>query len=688
MVYNREFVERSYDTRLPGIFTLGQGNRAALQRIEECRTAIETLEQDIDNRKHTLGGADGGGGKLGELATLRARLEEDCWALKTRHDAYFHDAFTGYMGAKSAFCDKVLEEKNSNSAAAIDLEQLKTRVATVFEKGLQTERLLATLPVDLLDAHEAAPLLAKRVIGKEDVDVAALIRKLGNSDWVKQGLSYLPHSEGDCPFCQQNLPHDIDERLAEYFDETYARDIEAINRLIGDYRASSSNVLESVGRLLADKPRYLDTDAVKALQEHLKERVEANQRKLDLKTKEPSSTVSLEPTRPLLAQLSGLIGTANEKAEGQNRLLANLVAERETVVSQVWRCVIDEAEPALARFDADRRNVDAAIVGLQSSIDQKQGEATALNSEMNALERCITSVEPTVIEINKILTSFGFRGFRLTAAEGEKSQYQIVRPDGADATRTLSEGEKTFITFLYFYHLLRGSSSESGITSDRIVVIDDPVSSLDSDILFVVSSLIKRLLKEACDGNGLIKQVILLTHNIYFHKEVTFDPRRQKVCMNHETFWIVKKRDDVSVLESHAGNPIQTSYQLLWNEVRDPQRSKLTIQNTLRRILENYFKILGEIELDKVVDRFEGQEKMICGALLSWAHDGSHNAHDDLYLTSDEETIARYLSVFRKIFELSGQSSHYKMMMKVEADELEAGPAEPMLTAIPTEGAA
>ena len=53
----------------------------------------------------------------------------------------------------------------------------------------------------------------------------------------------------------------------------------------------------------------------------------------------------------------------------------------------------------------------------------------------------------------------------------------------------MSEGEKTFVTFLYFYHLLKGSESDSGMTTDRIVVFDDPVSSLDSDVLFIVSRL-------------------------------------------------------------------------------------------------------------------------------------------------------------------------------------------------------
>ncbi|MBN0669170.1 AAA family ATPase, partial [Pseudomonas aeruginosa] len=97
--------------------------------------------------------------------------------------------------------------------------------------------------------------------------------------------------------------------------------------------------------------------------------------------------------------------------------------------------------------------------------------------------------------INTLLASFGFHGFSLAKADSGTA-YVLRRPDGMDAKETLSEGERTFVTFLYFYHLLKGSDSESGVTTDRIVVFDDPVSSLDSDILFIVSSLIKALFDE------------------------------------------------------------------------------------------------------------------------------------------------------------------------------------------------
>lgn len=210
---------------------------------------------------------------------------------------------------------------------------------------------------------------------------------------------------------------------------------------------------------------------------------------------------------------------------------------------------------------------------------------------------------------------------------------------------------------------MKGSDSESGITKDRVVVFDDPVSSLDSDILFIVGSLIKGLFDEVRTGAGHIKQVFVFTHNVYFHKEVTFNPKRHEEAMNEETFWIVRKPAHVTKIEKCPSNPIKTSYELLWSEVRSPDRSNLAIQNTLRRILENYFKILGGVDPDEITGMFEGKEKLICKSLFSWVNDGSHYAHDDIYVSIDNSTVENYLNVFRAIFDKAGHFAHYEMMM-------------------------
>ena len=119
-------------------------------------------------------------------------------------------------------------------------------------------------------------------------------------------------------------------------------------------------------------------------------------------------------------------------------------------------------------------------------------------------------------------------------------------------------------------------------------------------------------------------------------------------------------------MERQTSNPIKTSYQLLWEEVRSEHRNNATIQNTLRRILENYFKLLGGIPLDSLYTKFEGDDKAKCKALCSWVNDGSHSVFDDEYYTVlDDASVVQYLDIFKQIFEKCDHIAHYNMMMGI-----------------------
>jgi wobble nucleotide-excising tRNase len=665
LVYNSDFALRTFAQQMQGIFTLGQAEAETLTRIETATALVQSLTRDMTQLQNTLG--DASSGKVGELQVLRGGIEKKCWEIKTAHDPHFQEAFSGFRNSKVSFCDKALAEWAQNASAIVALDELKQRALTVFEKGLERVALVPPFDAGDLIALEGTAVLTKKVVGKEDIDIAALIRRLGNSDWVRQGLGYVSEAGAQCPFCQQDMDDQLKAKLNEYFDETYLADIAAIDRTRDAYATYSETLLARLEMIDSTGSKYLDAAAFRADIDRLSARVELNLRQLDRKRKEASAQVTLEGLSQIVASLSEAISKANVEIGNHNAMVDNLVTERATLVSQIWKCLLEESKLAFTDYDAAKTALDRAVAGLSAGLAAKRAALAQASAELAVLEREVTSVQPTVTEINGILRSFGFTGFRLATAGEHQNLYEIVRGDGSEAATTLSEGERSFITFLYFYHLIKGSTTTSGMNAERVVVFDDPVSSLDSDVLFIVSALIKRVLDEACEGTGLIKQVFLLTHNIYFHKEVSFDPRRGHECRAHETFWIVRKVNDASVITGYNHNPISTSYELLWAEVRSPNRSNITIQNTLRRILENYFKILGNLDKDDICARFDGRDQQICGSLFSWVNDGSHSFNDDLYISADDAMVARYLDVFRRIFDVTNHLAHYEMMIGPEA---------------------
>ena len=86
--------------------------------------------------------------------------------------------------------------------------------------------------------------------------------------------------------------------------------------------------------------------------------------------------------------------------------------------------------------------------------------------------------------------------------------YEVVR--GGIPASSLSEGEKTAIALLYFLKSLQDLSFDS---SKGIVVLDDPVSSLDANALYAAFGFIQERTRSAA-------QLIVLTHNFTFFREV------------------------------------------------------------------------------------------------------------------------------------------------------------------------
>ncbi|NYE62463.1 wobble nucleotide-excising tRNase [Duganella sp. 1224] len=666
LVYNRDFVERNFNAapRLKGIFTLGEQDINNLEAIAAKKVELDAISKSIEQLTNTLQGADQKSGKKGELTTLESEIKDKCWAQKQKHEDAFKDAFTGLRANSEKFKERTLTELASNKAELKALDYLTEKAKTVFGEAPAIEAAVPSLGATGITGHESNPILAKKVIGKEDVDIAELIQRLGNSDWVKQGQVFYGQSKPTCPFCQQQVLDSFEVSLSSYFDETFAQDTAAIADLQSVYERDADALRAKLKAVADANSRFINVDAFEAERSAIEARLATNALLLSSKGKEPSLPIQLESLTEMLASATKLVADANAAVTAHNEIARNITKERANLTGQVWKYVLEiELKAELTAYTAKKAGLTAAISKLGLQIQEATASKAAKAKEIKELEKSATSIEPTIEGINSLLKSFGFRNFSLAKAD-DGPFYKLVRSDGSDAKESLSEGERSFLTFLYFFHLLKGSESESGMTSDRVVVFDDPVSSLDSDVLFIVSSLIKSLFDPVREKKSGIKQIFVLTHNVYFHKEVTYtSDRGDDAKVGERTYWTVRKGDGGATVQLHKSNPIKTSYDLLWAELRRPDKSALTVQNTMRRILENYFKILGRIDFDKICDEFQGQQKAMCRSLFAWVNDGSHFAHDDAFYTFDEASIEVYMDIFKQVFMKTNQQAHYDMMM-------------------------
>jgi wobble nucleotide-excising tRNase len=674
-VYNKRFREANLrQADIPGVFTMGEASVARMEERKDKEEELKALRVTATQQRDKVAEY------TGKSEKANVDLTEHVWeSLHRKHKEAFAPAFKG-AATKAGFRDRLLQEAKSNTAELSTLEELKERAAVAFKGD--------PAPLEFLPRPQVAPLLeleqdgiwATPIVGKGDVPIAALIGRLENSDWVNTGRGYLTESE-TCPFCQQpTVTEALRQQLEQFFDESYAQSLKQLSDLRGEYAAEAQRLRELAATTLSTEQRNphtkLDTEAFAAEVEALRAALDAAIAAMDAKLKEPSRKVELPSVAAPLERVMTRIDTANERISEHNTTVKSIRTERISLTRAVWRYMVEQSATV-------RTTHAKTIAGLNKSLKEAEERYAAtvqqgklLNAELKELTKGMAGVEASVTEINGILESFGFNNFQLAVSKDAPGCYRIERPDGTPATDTLSEGETTFITFLYFYRLMVGGLTEESINERRLIVIDDPISSLDSNVLFVVSSLLRRHIRDVREGKGNIAQLIILTHNAYFQKQLAIENGRDKE-MPHTAYWVLRRQGKWTEVIAHGmKNPVSSTYQLLWNEVRDSNgASAIGAQNAMRRILEYYFTVLGVSgkKLSDLPEQFKDspRDQLLCEALLSWAHGGSHDIADELHVSDTDDTRERILTIFRKVFEVNGQEGHYGMMMG-EADPLES----------------
>lgn len=169
-------------------------------------------------------------------------------------------------------------------------------------------------------------------------------------------------------------------------------------------------------------------------------------------------------------------------------------AERQNLAEEAIRkhflgeCQTDFAQKQKKRDDA------------QKAFDDLTRKLSEENSKIHTLRQVVRTHGPAALKINKLVESYlGHGELTVHVVEGG---YEIHR-HGAIIEGLPSEGEKTAIAIAYFLSTI---ASDGRKLKDMIIVVDDPVSSLDSKALNFACNLIKGRLSSS-------SQLIVLTHN-------------------------------------------------------------------------------------------------------------------------------------------------------------------------------
>lgn len=670
-VYNKAFRKRNFKQTVPGIFTIGSATIEEINELDGLKEEYKDLVNKNEKYYKTLEN------KKRENEECENQFKNDAWQqILKKYENDFKKAFDGCRSNKNRFITELKRRIVDKCGEICDFSDLKSRADILFHNQNDKVEYLNFENEEgvIIRTIETNPVWKKVIVGNKDIQIGKLISRLENSSWVNAGRKYIQPNSNICPFCQnKTITDQFVTELESFFDEEYEEQINNMQHLLKEYEKATNNTIDALDSLLNNNDSIaignLDVDNFRTRIDLLNKNYNLNIRKIQEKLSDPSIKIELQSNEEMVESIRRILEEVNARIRKNNNLIDKREIEEVNLKNDIWATCIDGASSLIGTYKQKTDSISKGLKGIQTAIDENEKKIRILDQTIKEKSRKITSIQPSIDAINRYLKLYGFTGFEIIQANDLPNQYSIKREDGSSAIETLSEGEETFLTFLYFMQQTKGAMDQDKVSDKKIIVLDDPVSSLDSSVLYIVGAMVKELSKEILRGDGDVVQMFLLTHNVFFHKEASFDPRNN--MGKNVKFWMVKKNDGISTIHDHGNtNPISTSYELLWKDLReDSSMSIITIQNAMRRIIENYFRMIGNNIDDQLEKNFEKvEEKMICRSLLYWINDNSHSIPDEYFVDSYNDAISVYKKVFKEIFRVSGHLSHYNMMMKIETE--------------------
>ena len=466
-------------------------------------------------------------------------------------------------------------------------------------------------------------------------------------DWVQTGIK-LHEKEENCKFCTKTLPENRINNLNSYYSKKLKDIQDAISNSLekielekeklkiafpdkknlgNSFQVDYQNVVDNYNKKVNDYKTQL-----KILEKDLKRKSENYFNNINAtETEIISFHDDFENIKTAVkAHNIWLDKFDDNKKKALNKILNHYVAkylETEDYISKEIKkneseTIVNNINTKLATNKADKLDLETK---LKSTVKGQE--------ELNAILEILLHRNDIKIEIRN-------------------DKFTLER--SGHTANNLSEGEKSAIAFAYFLTQLKSlRNDEPPKLPNTIIFIDDPISSLDSNHIFQVRSLLQNFFKKE-EKDYL--QLFISTHNFEFFS-VMYDSgifSKTKKEVNRPLYLIKRNKLNCSTIEKlpKMFSQHKSEYVGLFNilnefnnlENKEDFPHLLILPNALRRFLELYtlMKYPTELEVDKRVSAiFKPEDKPYYGTkLLHWfSHQNQFEKvqqHDDKILQIED----------------------------------------------------
>jgi len=656
LVYNQSFIrDYFYQTdNLKGIFTLSKENKEAEEKVREAEKEIAKFENEKAKKTNTIESHNSDLSKKNQISVNKT------WEIKTNYaggDRVLEYCLSGLMGRKESLYNYLSKINKPLQKLGKSTDQLKKEVESIQGSAAQKFSLLSTITF-AANHLESNQLFQKVIIGNENSPVSGLIKKLENSDWVKQGIDYLPEEiavEGVlCPFCQEKtITKTLVESIKNYFDKTYENDISELKNCLSEYKTGFESLPKKedyeLNPFIVEKKSEFENQYNAVIQ-----CLAANQVQIEDKLKTPSQKISLIDSKNKIQEFNQFIGNINKAITEHNTKIDNKDASLAAIRKEFWEIMRWDYDQTIAAYNNDKASIESKIKGLRKEIGNIETNISGQIKIVKEQQKKTINIEESITNINNGLIELGIDSFKIE--KHSDILYKIARAEQCENTfKTLSEGEKMIISFLYFRELCKGKKTATSHSDKKIVVIDDPISSLSHIYVFNIGQLIKN---DFFKSN--YEQIFVLTHSLYFFYELTdtnHDSRKQT-----QKLFRMTKNCDGGHISRMKYEEIQNDYHSYWFVIKDDKQPPALIANCMRNIIEYFFNFIERQDLNNVFQKPELQKPKY-QAFCRYINRESHSLGQNIF-DFKEFNYSDFKEALGLVFWESGYKEHYDKMMK------------------------
>ncbi|NNN70012.1 AAA family ATPase [Vibrio sp. 3-2(1)] len=669
IVYNQAFVDQNFvkSSMQEGVFTLSKDNGDLEARITE-KSKLRGKLLDLYSGIRTKMSA----AKMDQKKATDSAIEE---VFKQKHiieKTSLEPFLEGYKKSKSKFYDKVKSQKGTSQDSIVSLQD-EYNSLTESDKTLPT---LITLPPPPSLSVAESTILSEPIVGSSSSQLTEFITELNNLNWVKNGKdNYLAETQTKCPFCQKDTIDDtFRSELAALFDKTYDANVQKVEAISKTYADAVTNYITAIKDAFVScslyEPSLHKIDPVIAL---LERTYQDNLILIKSKVEKPSLSIELidykEKSDPLMKisdEINAVVKSVVTKAK-------KFKESKQDIQNRMWNSVRYHTDSIFSLEKRLRDEKANEIEQLNAYLERVKQVGQKVASRISYLRSKTSNIDDTIERINVNLKSLGLISFEIVASTDPELPNYFVLSRGEKATEgkevfeSLSEGEKTLITFLYFIEKCNGSMSKDSDIADKekLVVIDDPISSLSQNYIYDIASLTHtKIIK----GNRF-KKVIVLTHSLFFYQELLKLAPQGKDKFNDKYSLYRLNKKQYTNLQPMNKDELKNDYQSLWQIIKDViegSANPVVLPNVMRNIIEYYFGFVHKRDkLSDILNELaEKEPEQGHKAFYRYINRSSHSDPTNIGLMVEVEPQA-YLERFKSIFTESQDEEHYNCMMEI-----------------------